>query len=44
MNLSERSRLDKELFSGELFSGERSSYENIITFRLFSIDYIKEEE
>ena len=32
MNLSERSRVDKELFSGE-----RRSYENTLTFRFFSV-------
>jgi hypothetical protein len=36
MNLSKRERLDKELFSGE-----RSSYENTLTFRFFSVYYYK---
>ena len=36
MNLSERLRVDKELFSGE-----QSSYENTLTFRFFSVFYYK---
>ena len=36
MYLSKRARLDKELFSGE-----RSSYENTLTFRFFSARFDK---